>query len=237
METRAHPYLAGDVEAVGYIARPDTQHVRPGILVVHEGPGLDAHAKLRARMLAELGYVTLAADMHGNGHVAASHEEVLDLVGALRTRRDLLRTRVQAGINALREIEGVDPDRIAAIGYCFGGMTVLELARSGANVAGVVSFHGLLDAVAPAQRGEIAARILVCTGADDHLVPPDQVAAFQSEMTAAAADWQVITYGGARHAFTNMVEAEKLEALGFAYSQAADRRAWNAMRAFLEEMF
>lgn len=236
METCLFPYPAGDIDAVGYLARPDGPGPHPGVLVVHEGPGLDEHARLRTRMLAGLGYVALAADMHGGGHVAGSHEEVMALVGALRDRRDLLRARARAGVEALRGIDGVDPDRIAAIGYCFGGMTVLELARDGAPLAGVVSFHGLLDAAAPAPPGAIRAGILVCTGADDHLVPPGQVAAFEREMKAAGADWQVITYGGARHAFTNAVEAERLAALGFGYHEQADRRSWAAMRDFLEEM-
>jgi dienelactone hydrolase len=236
METRTFPYPAGDIEAIGYLALPEAPGPRPGVLVAHEGPGLDEHARLRARMLAELGYVALAADLHGGGHVAGSHEEVLQLVEVLRDRRDLLRMRAGAAIAALRDVAAVDPQRIAAIGYCFGGMTVLELARSGAAIAGIVSFHGLLDTPVPTAAGSIAARILVCTGADDHLVPPPQVEMFKQEMKAAGADWQVITYGGARHAFTNRVEAGKLEAHGFGYHPAADRRSWAAMRSFLEEV-
>lgn len=237
MEMRAFPYPAADIEAVGYLARPEGSGQRPGIVVVHEGPGLDEHAKLRTRMLAGLGFVALAADLHGDGHVAASHDEVMALVGALREGRDVLRARAGAAVDALRAFDGVDPDRIAAIGYCFGGMTVLELARGGARLAGVVSFHGLLDAAAPTRQGTIAAKVLVCTGAEDHLVPPEQVLAFEREMTDAGADWQVVTYGGARHAFTNRIEGERLAPLGFGYHEQADRRSWNAMRLFLEELF
>lgn len=237
METRNLSYRAGDIEAIGYLALPDASGPVPGVIVAHEGPGLDEHARLRARMLAKLGYVALAADLHGGGYVAGSHEEVLELVGALRARRDVLRSRAGAALKALRGLDTVDATRIAAIGYCFGGMAVLELARSGADIAAVVSFHGLLDTPSPAGPGEIAASVLACTGAADHLVPVDQVIAFQREMTAAGADWQVVSYGGAQHAFTNVVEAEKLAALGFGYHPAADRRSWAAMRSFLEEVF
>ena len=235
MNTSELRYAAGDVEAVGYLVSPAGARAWPGILLAPEGPGLGAHARLRAEMLAGLGYVALAIDLHGNGHVAPTHEETIARVTHLGAHRGVLRARVAAGLAALRACSGVDGGRVAAVGYCFGGLAVLELARSGAELAAVVTFHGLLTAADPGEARNIKASILVCTGADDDLVPPAQVAAFEDEMRSADVDWQVIKYGGARHAFTNRVDAEALAKIGFGYDSRADARSWDAMRAFLEE--
>lgn len=229
-------YSAGDIEAIGYLAVPYATAPRPGIIVAHEGPGLGEHARLRARMLADLGYVALAIDLHGGGHVAPTHEETIARVTALAEDRDTIRARMRGGLDALCGCAAVDPGRIAAIGYCFGGMAVLELARGGADLAGIVSFHGLLNCRDEAEARAIRARILVCTGADDHLVPDSQVAAFEREMNGGGVDWQVIRYGGARHSFTNFIDADALSAHGFGYHAAADRRSWAAMRLFLDEV-
>lgn len=230
-------YSAGGSTFHGYRVMPACGLPRPGVLVAHEGPGLGAHARHRTEQLAGLGYVALAIDLHGDGHVAASHEETIALVTGLRDRRDVLRARVQAGLDALLATDGVDRARIAAVGYCFGGLAVLELARSGAAVAGTVTFHGLLESVDPRDARGIVGKVLVLTGAADHLVPREQVTAFEREMSDADVDCQIVSYVGVRHAFTNMIEADALAKLGFGYNADADRRSWTAMRSFLDEVF
>lgn len=236
MQAKVHEYQGGDIAARGYLALPEEKGKRPGILVVHEAPGLDDHAKRRAEMLAGLGYVALAADLHGGGIVAASPKEALALARGLREKPDLLRSRMRTALATLAAVPEVDGARLGAIGYCFGGMSVLELARTGAELSGVVSFHGLLETPRPAAAGDIKAKILACTGAADPLVPSEQVARFQAEMTEARADWQVITYGGAKHAFTNPA-ADSIPLPGFGYSREADTRSWSAMQSFFNEVF
>lgn len=236
MKTQIHEYPSGDKTSLGYLALPDGAAGRPGILVVHEAPGLDDHVRRRAEMLAGLGYVALAADLYGDGVVGQGPQEAFALMGPLREDPDLLRRRVRAGLDALAAVPGVDRRRLGAIGYCFGGYSVLELARSGAPVACVVSFHGLLETKRPAVAGELNAKILACTGSADPIVPADQVTAFQKEMTEAGADWQVITYGGAKHAFTNTA-ADNIPLPGFGYSATADARSWAAMKSFFGEVF
>jgi dienelactone hydrolase len=231
-----HNYDDGGIAARGYLTLPEEEGKRPGILVVHEAPGLDDHVKRRAEMLAALGYVALAADLYGGGAVAASPREAIARARALREDPDLLRRRLRTALDALAAVSAVDPGRLGAIGYCFGGMSVLELARTGAPLAGVVSFHGVLETKRPAAPGDIKSKILVCTGAADPLVPGEQVAHFQAEMMTAGADWQVIAYGGAQHAFTNPA-ADSIPLPGFGYSRAADTRSWSAMKAFFDEAF
>ena len=236
METRVHEYQSGDKTSIGYLALPDGSGARPGILVVHEAPGRDDHVKRRAEMLAGLGYVALAADLYGGGVVGGSPQESFALMGPLRENPDLLRQRVRAGLDALTAVPGVDRGRLGAIGYCFGGYSVLELARTGAPVACVVSFHGLLETKRPAAAGTIKGKILACTGSADPIVPRDQVTAFEKEMVEAGTDWQVITYGGAKHAFTNTA-ADSIPMPGFGYSPSADARSWTAMRNLFDEVF
>ena len=235
METRVHEYQSGDKTSIGYLALPDGSGARPGILVVHEAPGRDDHVKRRAEMLAGLGYVALAADLYGGGVVGSTPQELFALMGPLRENPDLLRQRVRAGLDALMAVPGVDRGRLGAIGYCFGGYSVLELARTGAPVACVVSFHGLLETKRPAAAGTIKAKILACTGSADPIVPRDQVTAFEKEMVETGTDWQVITYGGAKHAFTNTA-ADLIPMPGFGYSPAADARSWTAMRNLFDEV-
>ncbi len=236
MKTQIHEYSSGDKTSIGYLALPDGDGMRPGILVVHEAPGLDDHVKRRAEMLAGLGYVALAADLYGGGIVGRKPEESLALMKPLREDTDLLRRRVRAGLDALAMVPGVDRSRLGAIGYCFGGYSVLELARTGAPVACVVSFHGLLETKRPAVADAVKAKILACTGSADPIVPRDQVTAFEKEMIEAGVDWQVITYGGAKHAFTNTA-ADSIPLPGFGYSPTADARSWTAMRNFFDEIF
>jgi dienelactone hydrolase len=236
MQTEVHEYEGGGTRSRGYLALPSGAGKSPGILVVHEAPGLDAHPKRRAEMLAELGYVALAADLYGGGVVGEGPQEAFKLMGPLRDNPDLLRQRMRASFDALASVARVDRKRLAAIGYCFGGMSVLELARSGAPAAGVVSFHGLLTTQRPATAGEVKAKILVCTGSADPIVPAEQVHEFETEMIKAETDWQVITYGGAKHAFTNTA-ADNIPMPGFGYSRSADARSWLAMRNFFTEIF
>lgn len=233
MKIEALNYSDGTTNFIGYLADPEGSGRRPGILVVHEAPGLNDHPKRRARMLAELGYVALAADLYGNGKIAKP-EETQQMMGALREDPARLRRHARAGLDALAKLPQVDDKRLGAMGYCFGGLTVLELARTGAPLAGVVSFHGILSTKNPEEAKNVKGKILVCTGADDPLVPPEQVAAFQKEMTAAQVDWQVVTYGGAKHAFTNP-DANRPPALQ--YNAAADARSWDAMQTFWFEVF
>ena len=210
---------------------------RPAVLVIHQWTGLTEYEKHRSRMLAELGYNVFAADIYGQG-IRPQPPEAGKEAGKYKGDRALYRTRLTAALDQLKADERTDPTKIAAIGYCFGGTGVLELARSGADVAGVVSFHGALDA-APgmaAAAGKIPAKVLVLHGADDPYVPAEQVAAFQKEMTDAKADWQMVLYSGAVHAFTQK-EAGNDNSKGAAYNEAADRRSWVAMKAFFAELF
>ena len=227
IETKVVEYRQGDARLVGYLAYPkEAKGKLPGVLVVHEWMGLNDYAKRRAEQLAELGYIALAAD----------RDEAGKLAGSYKKDRPLLRARAAAGLAALKAQSGVAADKVAAIGYCFGGTTVLELARSGADVIGVVSFHGGLDTPTPQDAKNIRAKMLALHGADDPYVPPDQVAAFEQEMRAGNVDWQLIAYGGAVHGFTNPANGAD-NSKGAAYNAAADTRSWLAMQQFFDELF
>jgi dienelactone hydrolase len=236
VNAQAYEYDGGGVASRGYLALPAQRGKRPGILVVHEAPGLDAHPKRRAEMLADLGYVALAADLYGEGVVGEGPEQAFALMGPLRENPALLRGRVRAALDALASVPEVEQKQLGAIGFCFGGMSVLELARSGAPVAGVVSFHGLLETGRPAAQGAVKAKILACTGGADALVPAEQVDRFRKEMVEAGADVQIIIYGDAKHSFTNTA-AETVPLPGFGYSRSADTRSWAAMQSFFSEVF
>jgi dienelactone hydrolase len=234
MKIETLSYSDGETNFLGYLADPEGSGRRPGVLIAHEAPGLNDHPKRRARMLAELGYVALAADLYGNGRVAQKPEESQQLMAPLREDIPRLRRHTRAALDALGKLPQVDAKRLGAMGYCFGGLAVLELARTGAPLAGVVSFHGILGTKTPEDAKSIKSKILVCTGADDPLVPPEQVAGFAQEMTAAGIDWQVVTYGGAKHAFTNP-DANRPPVLQ--YNAMADARSWDAMQGFWFEIF
>lgn len=235
MKIETLTYSAGDTDFQGYLADPEGSGRRPGVVIVHEAPGLTEHPKRRARMLAELGYVALAVDMYGGGRTAQKPEDSMNLMAALREDNDRLRRHVRAGYDALAARPNVDAKRIGAMGYCMGGLCALELARMGTPLAGVVSFHGILSTKNPDEAKNVTAKILICTGAEDPLVPPEQVAAFEAEMTKANVDWQVITYGGAKHAFTNPEAGGRMPAL--AYNAHADARSWDTMCAHWHELF
>ncbi len=229
-------YRDGPLNLNGFAAYEDGRSDRrPGVLVVHEAWGLGEHAIERAKMLASLGYVAFAADMFGDRRQVTKREEAMALIGDLRAHPPKLRARIRAALTALSDMPQVDSSRLGAIGFCFGGMTVLELARDGADVAGVVSFHGGLETQMPAVAGEVKARILVCNGADDPMIPPKQVEAFEDEMKKANADARVINYPGAVHGFTNH-KADGSIAPGILYNKSADEQSWAAMRAFLGEI-
>ena len=238
IKTEVLNYTVDGTVMRGYLACPDgLTGRRPGVLVVHEWMGLNDYARRRAEQLAAMGYVALAADMYGEGKVAKDTEEAGKLAGALRAGdRALLRKRAAAALAALKSSPHTDPDRLAAIGYCFGGTPVLELARSGADLRGVVSFHGGLDTPNPGDTRHVKAAILVCHGADDPFNPKAVVDAFQNEMRQSGADWQMVFYGGAVHSFTNP-DSGNDKSKGVAYDPKADRRSWDLMRAFLAELF
>jgi dienelactone hydrolase len=233
INTQAIDYRHGDVNLTGLFVWDDSQtNRRPGILVVHGGAGLDDHAKGRATRLAEQGYLAFACDMYGNG-VAGDRRRVMARITELRNNPAILIERANSGIEALRSHPLVD-GRLAAIGYCFGGMTVLELVRSGADLLGAVSVHGSLDTKQPAKPNAVKAKILVCHGALDPHVPMTQVNSFAEEMKSANADWQLIIYGQAMHGFTHET-GPKLP--GVEYHAQTDTRSSKAIQNFFAEIF
>ena len=234
LSTTTVAYRDGDRAMTGFLAwSPSGTGRRPGVLVVHGGAGLDDHAKGRAQQIAESGLVAFACDMYGDG-VAGNRELVMTRIQQLHHNRGALCAAAKAGIDILRDHPQVD-GRLAAVGYCFGGMTVLELARSGLELAGVVSVHGSLETRWPALPDTIKAKILVCHGAVDPHVPTAQVTAFADEMTNARADWQLIVYGGAMHGFTH--ETATGGTPGVAYHRPSDIRSSKAIQSFFEELF
>jgi dienelactone hydrolase len=229
-------YTAGGRRMVGHLAIGDgPPRSRPGVLVCHEGPGLDVHAKGRAERLAGLGYAAFALDYHGEGK-PLQQDEMMPRLGSLMGDPDTTRELAGAGLAILLAQDKVDPTRMAAIGYCFGGTMALELARSGADLGIVVGFHSGLGTQRPARSGEVKAGILVCIGADDPMVPADQRAAFEQEMREADVDWRMNLYGGAVHSFTNP-NAEMSGFPGVGYHQPTDERSWRAMLDFFDERF
>lgn len=209
---------------------------RPGVLVVHQWKGLGDYELKRAEMLAQLGYVAFCADIYGKGVRATNPQDAGQLAGKYKNDRALLRARVNAALATLRQQSAVDTARVAAIGYCFGGTTVLELARSGAKISGIVSFHGGLGTSTPEDAKNIHTKVLALHGADDPFVPPAEVEGFAKEMRDAKVDWQLVSYGGAVHSFTDF-GAGTDNSKGAAYNERADRRSWQAMKDFFAELF
>ena len=237
VQGQAVEYQDGNTVLEGYLAYDDTwQSPKPGVLVVHEWKGLNDYAKRRARQLAELGYLAFAVDMYGKGILAKDHEEAGKLSGVFRNDRQLTRRRAKAGLEVLRKHPLTDANRLAAIGYCFGGMTVLELARSGEPLRGIVTFHGALSTPHPEDAQHITGKVLILHGANDTFVGPDEVAAFEAEMKAAGVDYRLVQYPGAVHSFT-VPEAGDDPSKGMAYNPDADRQSWDAMQKFLVEVF
>ena len=235
--TQAVEYKQGGAPLEGYLAYDDSfSGKRPGVLVVHQWLGLTDYEKHRAEQLAGLGYVAFCADIYGKGIRPQNTAEAGALAGKYKSDRALLRARVNAGLAVLAQNERVDPQRVAAIGYCFGGTTVLELALSGADIAGVVSFHGGLDAPSPADAKNIKGKVLALAGADDPFQKPEDLTAFENEMRAAKVDWQITFYGGAVHSFTQPMAGND-NSKGAAYNEKADQRSWQAMKDFFAEIF
>lgn len=236
MHTEDVRYREGSVEFLGYLAFDDAAPgKRPGVLVVHEGLGLGEHIMEQTRRIAKLGYVAFAPDMFGGRRQFSDIQEMGKFLADLRNNLPTLRARARAALATLASLPQVDGMRIAAIGFCFGGSVVLELARDGADLKAVVSLHGVLSTKAPAEAGKVKASVLVCTGADDPLAPTDQVVNFQNEMREAKVqDWQVISYGNTLHAFTNPAAGPSIMR-GTLYNERSDRRSWLALRNFLEE--
>jgi dienelactone hydrolase len=232
--TKSIDYTQGDAQLRGYLAYDDAiQGKRPGVLIVHEWWGLNDYAKQRARQVAELGYVAFALDMYGKDVIAKDREEAARKSNEFKGK-PIIRERARAGYEVIAKQAQVDPKRIAVMGYCFGGTTALELAYSGAELIGVVSFHGGL--VPPKPGDKFDAKILALHGADDPFVPAEAVTAFEQGMRTSGADWQLVAYGGAVHTFTNP-KAGSDSSTGSAYNEKADRRSWQAMQDFFKEIF
>ena len=233
MKTEIVNYQATDIELKGYIAYPDEEKA-PLVLIVHTWAGKDDFVHERAEDLAALGYVGFAVDMYGNGKVGSNTEENQSLMAPLLSDRNVLKDRITSALNFGKSLPGVDPNKVAAIGYCLGGLVVLDLARSGENFQGLVSFHGLLMGSDISEKG-IQAKILVLHGERDPMVPLDMVDSFQKEMTEAGADWQLHSYGGTYHAFTKPDANDPN--LGTQYNKSASERSWKSMQNFFDEIF
>jgi dienelactone hydrolase len=229
-------YRHGETILEGVLVHDDVRKgKRPGVLVIHEWMGINDHTLKAARDLAGLGYVAFAADIYGKGVRPADPKAAGAESGKYKADRQLLRARAGAGLDVLRGHKLVDASRLGAIGFCFGGTAVLELARSGAPVRGVVSFHGGLDAPTPADGKNIQGKVLALHGADDPYVPQADLQAFIKELREAGVDWQLVEYGGAVHSFTNPKAGDDPKQ-GAAYNEKVARRAWTAMRAFFDEV-
>lgn len=240
IEGKEVSYRATGVEMKGYLAYDKgVTGKRPGVLVVHEWWGHNEYARKRARMLAEMGYTALAVDMYGEGKQATHPDDAGKFSSELMKNFDTAKARFIAAMDFLKEQPTVDPGRIAAIGYCFGGGIVLNMARQGVDLKGVASFHGSLAAIKPAQQGAVKAKILVLHGADDKFVTPEQIEAFKQEMKNAGADFQFIEYPGAIHSFTNPDADEYARKfnLPLGYNAEADKKSWEELRKFLEKIF
>ena len=237
IQTQTVEYKQGDTTLEGVIVFDDAVKTkRPGVLIVHQWMGLTDYEKRRATMLAQLGYVAFCADIYGKGVRPKDVSEAGPMAGKFKGDRALLRARVNAGLDAMKKSALVDTKQVAAVGYCFGGTTVIELARSGAALSGVVSFHGGLDSPKPEDGKNIKCKMLACHGADDPFVPAKDLAAFESEMRDNKVDWQLIAYGGAVHAFTQPMAGND-NSKGAAYNERADKRSWEDMKQFFGELF
>ncbi|MFL5329858.1 MAG: dienelactone hydrolase family protein [Gemmataceae bacterium] len=235
MKTEAISYRHESVELEGHLAYDPAKGPRPVVLVVHEWRGLNDYARKRAEQLAGLGYVGFAIDMYGKGFLAKDATEAAKLMTPFVSDRQLCRARITAAYSIARTLPQVDATKIAAIGYCFGGLAALELARSGADLKAVATFHANLSLPTPADARNIKAKVLACHGADDPNVPPAQVAAFQDEMRQAKVDWQFVAYGNTVHSFT--FPGANSPASGLMYNPTSDTRSWKLLELFLAEAF
>jgi dienelactone hydrolase len=237
INTKPQSYADGDTELVGefFVGTSEPGWRRPGVLLVHGGAGLDDHARQQARRYAELGYVVLACDLFGRDTAGGPREQIITLVTEMRDDPARLVRRTRAGLDLLSQVKAID-ERIAVVGFCFGGLAALQLARSGAPIAAAVSIHGSLATSVRAVPGQVRARLLVCHGAMDPHVPLADVTAFTEEMNAAGADWQLNMYGRAQHGFTH-THAKPGAIPGVAYHEQADTLSFAATRDFLARAF
>jgi dienelactone hydrolase len=240
VQGREVSYQADGVTLKGYIAYDDAFHgKRPAVLVVHEWWGHNSYARHRADMLASLGYTALAVDMYGEGKQAQHPDDAGKFATEVSSNMPMAKSRFEAGMKLLRKQKTVNSKEVAAIGYCFGGGVVLNMARMGEDLKGVASFHGALNAVTPSQPGQIKARLISFTGEDDPMIGADKVAAFKQEMDAAKVNYRVVTYPGVKHSFTNpdADELGKKFNLPLAYNADADKDSWQQTTVFLREVF
>ena len=241
IKTEEVRYQQGETTLNGYLAYDDAiEGKRPGILVVHEWWGHNAYVRKRAEMLAALGYIALAIDMYGEGKLA-THPDTAGKFSSevIKNMEGIGKARFLAALDVFKNHPMADSQRVAAIGYCFGGATVLQMARLGVDLSGVVSFHGSLSGPFLARPGQVKARVLVCNGADDSFVTPEQIASFKKEMEEAGVDYRFVNYEGAQHSFTNP-QADELGRtfnLPLAYNAQADQQSWQDMQAFFNEIF
>ncbi len=234
--TNTVTYLDGDVVLEGFFAFDDAlSGRRPTVLINHTWAGRDDFVAEKAKKLAALGYVGFAVDMYGKGILGAGPEQNMQLMQPFMEDRAMLQKRMHAALSAVKLMPWVDEGRIASIGFCFGGLCSLDLARTGADIKGVVSFHGLLLTPGNTWGQPIKAKVLALHGRDDPLVPLEQLLTFEREMTDAGADWQLHCYGNTMHGFTNPLANDP--AFGAVYQPDADRRSWIAMQNFLTEIF
>jgi dienelactone hydrolase len=239
--SRQLEYEADGARMIGtYCVDEAVSGKRPGILVAHSGPGLGEQAKIVAGRLAQHGYAAFALDYHGGGVVLADMPEMMSRINSWLADPLRIRARLQAALQMLLAQPEVDGARLGAIGYCFGGTAVLELARSGAPIAATVGFHSGLKTVRPRDAAQIQGKVLVCLGAEDPLIPPPERNAFEAEMGQGGVDWQMHVYGGAQHSFTEPGIEARAAARGFSgmkYNQSADRQSWRSMLQLFEEVF
>jgi len=230
-------YKQGDVTLEGYLVYPQAAKGKlPGVLVCHQWMGHSDYERRRADETAKLGYVAFALDIYGKGVKPKDPQEAAKTAGGYKGDRALLRARALAGLEVLSKSDRCDPKKLAVMGYCFGGTTALEVARSGAEIVGAISFHGDLSSPTPQDAKKIKAKVVAFHGADDPFVPAPQVAAFEEEMRQAGVDWQLVAYGGVVHSFT-LKHAGNDNSTGSAYNEKADLRSWEAYRSFLAEIF
>lgn len=230
-------YIIDEKIHEGFVVYDDSiPEKMPGVIVVHEWKGISEHVMESSRKLAKLGYIAFAADIYGKGIRPADNKEAAATAGSYKKNRPLLRKKILAALEQLKKHEKTDSGKIAAIGYCFGGTTVLELARSSADIAGVVSFHGGLDSPTPEDARNIKAKVLVLHGAVDPHVPESELEAFKKEMIDGGVDWQLFCYGNAVHSFTSK-SAGNDPTKGSAYHEQTAQRAWSAMKVFFDELF
>ena len=237
IQVREVDYSEGNTALQGKLVYDDSLiGKRPGVLVFHEWMGPTSYELNRAQQLAQMGYAAFVADVYGKDVRPKNQNEAREQATKYKSDRPLMRERARAALETFRKQQTVDPAHIGAIGYCFGGTTALELARSGADIAGVVTFHGGLDSPDPNDTQHIKAQILVLHGANDTTMSPEVVSAFLDGLRKSSADWQFVEYSGARHGFSNPANGNDPKSL-VAYNEKADRRSWGAMKDFFSEVF